>query len=41
MAALVLVAASASANDNAYKFRVMFDTDHLVFGDADGAHWSA
>ena|SRR5450759_82294 len=39
MAALLLVAASASANDNAYKFRVMFDTDHFVFGDADGAHW--
>ena len=39
MASFVLVAASASANDNAYKFRVMFDTDHFVFGDADGAHW--
>lgn len=39
MAALLLVAASASANDNAYKFRVRFDTDHFVFGDADGAHW--
>ena len=39
MAALLLVAATASANDNAYKFRVMFDAGHFVFGDADGAHW--
>jgi hypothetical protein len=39
MAALLLVAASASAHDNAYKFRVNFDTDHFVFSEGDGAHW--
>ncbi|MGZ5476052.1 MAG: hypothetical protein ACXW29_06650 [Thermoanaerobaculia bacterium] len=39
MAAFLLVAATASASDNAYKFRVLFDTDHFLFGDADGTRW--